>query len=432
MKIPGNLMSLITSPISIYANAIDGLIGEVVARVKSGEKAIMPIAKMVGVQSSSNNAEETSEKMVLVIPVFKFISKQDIEDYGILGTQTIQALIVAANADDNILGVVLHINNPGGTVMNTTETARDIFKSVKPVVAFCEDLSASSGYYLTAACKYVFASGPTALIGNIGTKSQGLDLSGILEKLGAKSWEIFAKESFDKDLGFTEAMAGKPEKYPNSILAPYAKMFMDDVKMMRPQIAEDATHGMIYVADTALEKGLIDAIGSLDDAISKVVELSSTTQNSQTNLNKNMTKVTMSVPVAMRGAVKALGGEEVTAQTENPDVSAALTALITSSSAQITALEAQVSTLTAEKTTAEAKVVPLEAKVTELTGKVTTLTSEVTTLKANTPAALRSKDRQNVLEGEQSESANPIEAVDAKVAAAEAEIEAEAKANRWM
>lgn len=430
MKLPENLISLISSPISIYSNAIDGLIGEVMARLKSGEVAVMPMAKLVNATPTAGNPTEDAPKSVMVIPVFKFISDQDIESYGILGTQTMQNLIKAANADDSIAGVVLHVNNPGGTVINTTETARDIFASEKPIVAFCEKLSASSGYYLTAACQYVFASGPTTLIGNIGTKSQGMDLSGILEKLGAKSWEIFAKESFDKDLGFTEAMQGKPEKYQASILAPYAKMFMDDMKAMRPQIKEEALHGMIYVADTAIEMGLVDAIGSIDDAINMVMQLSNTNSNSQSNSNNNMKKITMSVPELYVGTVKALGGVEFTNSTENAEVSGALLAMKNSTDGEINGLKATIATLTTDKTTAEGKVTTLEASVADLNGKITaletdktTLSGEIVTLKGSTPGAVRSAARQSVVEGQEKETK-----VDAELTADDAlAITAEAK-----
>lgn len=436
--IPENLVSLIGSPISIYANAVDGLIGEVLARLKSGEVAVMPTAKLVSAGASEGDPTGNTSKSVMIIPVFKFISDQDIEGYGILGTKTIQNLIKAANADDSIAGIVLHITNPGGTVMNTTETARDIFASAKPIVAFCEKLSASSGYYLTAACRYVFASGPTTLIGNIGTKSQGMDMSGILEKFGAKSWEIFADESFDKDLGFAEAMAGKPEKYKASILAPYAKMFMDDMKQMRPQIKEEALHGMIYVAETAIEMGLVDEIGSMEDALAKVMELSNSAINSQSNSNNIMKKVTMSVPELYVNTVKALGGVEVTNATENADISGALLAMKTSNEGEIAGLNAKITALTTEKTTAEGKVTTLEATVADLTGKntaleseKTTLSGEIVTLKGSTPGALRSAARVLAVEGQQAEpeGSGDLKDIDPKVQAANNALEAHMKEN---
>lgn len=437
MKNPQNILSLLSAPLSIYPNAIDGLIAEVVSRVKSGEKAEMPQSRMIGVSASADApTANTKQKSVLVIPVFKFISKQDIEDFGIMGTTTIQNLINAANADENIIGVVLHVSgNVGGTVMNTTETARQINADTnKPIVTLIEDLGASSAYYLSAGSKFIFAAGPTTLIGNIGTKSQGLDLSGILEKLGAKSWEFFAKESFDKDLGFAEAMAGKPAKYQDAILAPYAKMFMEDVKAMRPQIKEEATHGMIYVAEDAQKMGLIDAIGSMDDAVAKVVELANLKPITNSNSNSNnMEEVVMSVPITVRGAVKALGGKEVTAPTgASTDTTVALDALKNSSATEITELKGKVTALETEKTTLTGKVTALEADKNTLQGKVTALeadktalTNENAGLKSSTPGAIRSDARQATLEGQQEEPKNQTqEPVDAKVAAAEAEINA--------
>jgi ClpP class serine protease len=272
MNIPDNLYSLTSAPLQIYPGAIEGLVAEVISRLKTGVKAEMPVCKVVGV-NKVGNSQGTEGKSIMIIPVMKFISDEDIPDYGVIGTKTIQKIISACEADPNIIGVILHITNPGGTVMNTPETSFQIFETKKPVVAYIDKLGASSGFYLAMACKYIFASGRSTMVGNIGTKSQGIDLTGILEKLGAKSWEIFAPQSFDKDLGFTEALAGKPQKFQNAVLVPYADMFMGDAKKMRPQIKEEAMHGMVYVAEMAIEMGLIDAIGTMADAIAKVMEL---------------------------------------------------------------------------------------------------------------------------------------------------------------
>lgn len=434
MKLPENLYSMLMAPISIHPNAVEAILAEIMSRNKSGEQAVMPVCALHSAKGGTSKV--STDKKVMVIPVMKFISKYDIEQYGILGTKTIQSIIKGCIADDNIAGIVLHINNPGGTVMNTKETAEDIFASPKPIVTFGEDGVFSSAFYLAAASDYIIASGPTTGVGNIGTKSQGIDFNGIFTKLGAKSWEIFATESYDKDLGFNAALDGKPEKFQGMILDPYNKMFMDDMKMMRPQIHADALHGATYVAQTAIEMGLIDAIGTMEDAVAKVMELSNS--NSQSNSNNNMKKVTMSIPEAMLGAVKALGGIEVTATGDNADATTALEALKGSTATEIESLQGKITALTTDKTTAEGKVTTLEASITDLTDKVTALTSDKTTLsaeivalKGSTPGALRSAGRQAVVEGQDKEpegSGDLIE-VDAKVQSAIDAVDAHFKEN---
>jgi protease-4 len=399
--IPDNIMSLIGSPLQIYQPALNGIIAEVFSRHKSGEKAPQATVAFVPVDGQKG-------KTVMIIPVMKIISKQDIEDYGVLGTESIQKLVVLANQDPNCLGVVLHVNNPGGTVINTTETARDIRASGKPKVAFIEQLGASSGYYLAAACDYIFSSGPTTMVGNIGTKSSGLDLTGILEKLGAKSWEIYAKESFDKDLGFVEAMAGKPGKFQDAILAPYSNLFMGDMKGFRPQIKEEALHGMIYIGQDSIDMGLVDAFGNMINAIAKVVELSSNNSNTNTNPKNNMKKVFMSVPETAVAAVKILGGVEETAA---PDAKVtaleaektALTNEKTQAEAKVTALEAEKTALTNEKTQAEAKVTALEAEKTALTNEKNQAQAEITALKAKISTTAGANPTAGKKEGEQGE-----------------------------
>lgn len=370
MNLPENISLLLSHPMSIYPNAIEGIIGEILAHRNTEAKVKMPTASIVA----------TAKGNVLVIPVQKFISKVDIPQYGIIGTSTIQRLIEGVAKDPSIIGVVLHINNPGGTVLNTTETARQIFNFSKPIVAFVEDLAASSGFYLASACKYIFVSGPSAVLGNIGTKSSGIDYQGIFEKLGAKSWEIYSSESYNKDLGFTKALAGDPADYQAMILDPYSNLFMNDVRQFRPQIAEADLHGNVYLGDTAIEKGMADAIGTLDDAIMKVQELSKQTSNNKKS--NTMSKITMSVPAEVVGAVKALGGEEVTAQKVEggEDLKQAFEALKTSHTAEKSRLTNEIETLKAENT-------GLKTEKATLTSKVDELNAEMTTIKATTAGA---------------------------------------------
>ncbi len=394
--IPANIASLLTAPMNIYPNAVDGLVSEVLARIKSGEKAIMPTTSLHSVSSgvsssvsTGSTTEETQTKKVMVIPCHSFVSCEDIPNYGILGTKSIQALIKAGNANEEIVGFVLHINNPGGTVLNTTETARMISQNSKPVVACIEHLGASSGYYLAMACQHILATGPTTLVGNIGTKSSGIDMKGIFEKLGAKSWEIFATESFDKDLGFNAALAGDAKKYQESILNPYAEMFMADVRAMRPAIPEEALHGMVYLADKAIEMNLIDGIGSMEDAIQKVVELAGLDPadviNNVSPFSSNiiMNKVLMKIPSILVPAAKLLGSE-VEEVTEAEASNAALVALqgsIKVFGEENEALKAEKVTLTGELATAKTAEAAATKKATDLEANLATVTAELASRK---------------------------------------------------
>lgn len=417
-----NIISLLSSPLQIYSGAVNGLIAEVLAHLKSD--VISPRAEVI-FQPSEYDQDGNVIESVMIIPVMKVISKYDIEQFSVLGTQTIQQFINLANSDNSCVGVVLHIKNGGGTVINTSETAHTIFQSAKPIISFIEELGASSAFHLAAASNYIFSSGSTTMIGNIGTKSMGIDLTGILEKYGAKTWEIFAKESFDKDLGFNEAMKGNLEKFQNSVLNPYAEIFMSDVRKMRPSVKEEAMHGMVYIGSKAIEMGLCDSIGSLQDAVAKVIELSGqveTPQENETETNNNtMSNILMSVPVAAQGAVQHLGGTVA-------NVDANATTKVTELTAEKAQIQAKVSELETEKTALEARIVALEsAKTTaetekaNLSASVTTLTAEIATLKATKPGAAPSNPQSS---GTDAESKNSEADADPVIASASAKLDA--------
>uniref|UniRef100_UPI003750E12B S49 family peptidase n=1 Tax=Emticicia sp. TaxID=1930953 RepID=UPI003750E12B len=136
----------------------------------------------------------------------------------------------------------------------------------------------------------------------------------ILGKLGAKYADVFGTLAFDKDLGYAEALDGKPEKMQQLLINPHNEMFVNDVLRYRPQINESATHGAVYLSEEAITMGLIDEVGSMQDAITKVFELSKTKSKTQLNSQNNP----KSMSNIFKTVVAALGFT-VAAKTDNTE-----------------------------------------------------------------------------------------------------------------
>src|SRR3954452_19608052 len=94
-----------------------------------------------------------------------------------------------AFAPDRLAAVALLVNSPGGSPTQSALVADRIRglageKGV-PVLAFCEDVAASGGYWLACAADEIYAH-PTSLVGSIGVISQGFGLDGLIERFGVE------------------------------------------------------------------------------------------------------------------------------------------------------------------------------------------------------------------------------------------------------
>lgn len=226
------------------------------------------------------------QNSVLIIPVNGTIMK---DDYcGEPGTDTLSQWFQAAMQNPNILGVVLKINSGGGSVQGTGEFADAIKNAIKPVVTWCDGIMASAAYWIGSSAIEVFASHATTEYGSIGTAINFYDFRKMMEKDGVSEIYINADSSPDKNQDYFNALDGDTSSIKNNILNPTNEIFMEAVKDNRAgklkvinKIKEgsgislnEPLTGKMYLAKTAIENGLIDKIGSLEDAVMRVVELS--------------------------------------------------------------------------------------------------------------------------------------------------------------
>lgn len=179
----------------------------------------------------------------------------------------------AAAADKRVKAVVLRINSPGGTV-----TASDILRDEilafrqrtnKPVIAFFMDVAASGAYYLACAADEIVAQ-RTCVTGSIGVIMQMVNVSGTLEKIGITTDAITSGPMKDAGSPF-RPMRPEERELLQGIVDGFYAQFVDVVDAGRPNLDREAVlklaDGRIYSAEQALENGLVDRIGTLNDAV---------------------------------------------------------------------------------------------------------------------------------------------------------------------
>jgi protease-4 len=195
--------------------------------------------------------------------------------------------------DDAVKAVVLRVDSPGGTVSGSDELHYRLARIAKdrklPVVVSMGGIAASGGYYVAMANggreDVIFAE-PATLTGSIGVIIPHFDLSKMLKKLDIADDSIASgplKEMLSPTKERTPELAARERKILQGLVDDMFARFKEIVKAGRPKlddekIAKVAT-GQIFTAKQALEAGLVDRIGFLEDAIDRAVELAGLTKD---------------------------------------------------------------------------------------------------------------------------------------------------------
>lgn len=181
--------------------------------------------------------------------------------------------------DDAVRALLLRVHTPGGTASASEVLYREIerLKAEReiPVVAQLMGLATSGGYYVAMSADHVRAY-PTTVTGSIGVIFAGINVSGTLDKIGARDQTLVTGPF--KDAG-SPLRPMRPEERAQlgGVLDDLFVRFLDVVEAGRPELErariEELADGRIYSARQALEAGLVDAIGDLEGAVEEARRL---------------------------------------------------------------------------------------------------------------------------------------------------------------
>lgn len=187
----------------------------------------------------------------------------------------------AAEKDPQIKAVVLRINSPGGSAAASQELYNAVLRFRQrgiPVVASLGDIAASGGYYAASAADYIYANGST-ITGSIGVIMQTFNFEELYRKLGIGVEVVKSGEFKDTGSSFRSLTETETELLSELINDAWDQ-FVEDVTnardLQREQV-EAVADGRILTGRQALEAGLVDALGDLEDATQKAVELAGIT-----------------------------------------------------------------------------------------------------------------------------------------------------------
>lgn len=193
------------------------------------------------------------------------------------GTLGLQRTLRAAYADPSVLGMVLRIDSPGGNVAGTGALARDVRKisETKPIVAFIEDIGASGAYWVGSQAAQLVA-GEEAYVGSIGVYAIVDDWSALFAKEGVKRHVIRAgafKGAGTQGTEITAEQLAEFQRHINEVNGLFVKAVAGGRRMEFEQ-AMQLSDGRIHLAAQAKKLGLIDAVGSFEQAVKTAKRLS--------------------------------------------------------------------------------------------------------------------------------------------------------------
>lgn len=185
--------------------------------------------------------------------------------------------------DKDVKAVVLRVNSPGGSALasDVIWTSTQWLKDSKPFVTSFGNVAASGGYYISAGSQHIYAE-PLTITGSIGvfglsfaTKKFWNDKIGMTFDT-AKSHRFSDMESLVRPFDADES--AKMQGFVETVY----EDFLGVVTKGRPKLSErDAAHevaqGRVWIGADALERGLVDELGGVDQAIAKAAELAQIT-----------------------------------------------------------------------------------------------------------------------------------------------------------
>lgn len=180
-------------------------------------------------------------------------------------------IIADVRADKDVKAVVLRVNSPGGSVMASEKIKAelDLLRENVPVIASYGDYAASGGYWISANCDYIF-SNATTLTGSIGVFSMIPDIGGTIKnKLHVTVTPVKSNDHADM-LGMMRPLTPNEEAYMQaSVERIYTKFtsIVAEGRDMTVEAVDEIAQGRVWTGAEALEIGLVDQIGTLEDAI---------------------------------------------------------------------------------------------------------------------------------------------------------------------
>ena len=200
-------------------------------------------------------------------------------DEKTIGQDLMIRALRTARKNTAIKAIVLRVNSPGGSALASELIWRELelTKAEKPLVVSMGDYAASGGYYLACNADYIYAE-PTSITGSIGVFGTVLNVSEVSNRFGINAEQVRTNNSpyyspFEpmSEEFRTVVKQGIEETY-NTFLTR-----VSEGRNLSPTKVDTLAQGRVWSGTDAVKNGLVDALGTLDDAIAQAAKLAELT-----------------------------------------------------------------------------------------------------------------------------------------------------------
>ena len=247
---------------------------DTVLRMYAGTKdyKMLSTSKMTSVERAKNNATDKVAVLYAEGQIY------DAGSEGIVEKKMLKT-IKKIHKNDDVKAVVLRVNSPGGSA-DASEQIWHALETLKakglPVVVSMGDLAASGGYYISCGADYIYAE-PTTLTGSIGIFGTVPNASKLMDKIGLDIDGVKTNQYADLT---TNALYKGMNKQELALMQAMVERGYDLFTMRCAQgrgVSQDAIktvgEGRVWLGKDALEIGLVDELGNINNAIEKAAEL---------------------------------------------------------------------------------------------------------------------------------------------------------------
>lgn len=245
----------------------------------------------VGKAKSGDSFKQISfyDYLTLVAPKPSFIEQDSVgiivasgtilngkQPAGQIGGDSTAELLRKARFDKHIKALVLRVDSPGGSAFASEQIRQELLAlkaAGKPVVVSMGSLAASGGYWISASADYIFAT-PTTLTGSIGIFGMITTFEDSLDSIGIHTDGVSTSEW--AGLSVTRTLSSSVEAVIQRHIERGYLNFISLVAKERNMTLEQVdsiAQGRVWSGKKALELGLVDELGDIDEAIAKAAKL---------------------------------------------------------------------------------------------------------------------------------------------------------------
>jgi protease-4 len=258
---------------TLYADEYSGILASLTEQEDGEKPNKINIADYIGNGKGRKKTGSSKDKIAILFAQGEIKYGRGDESY--IGNEAMINALKKIRKDKNIKAVVLRINSPGGSALASELIWRELelTKKEKPIVVSMGNLAASGGYYIACNANKIIAE-PTTITGSIGVFGALLNIHDFAQDKGINAEQVYTNKA--PHYSIFEPMNPEFHEFIKFSIDKIYHTFVSHVAQGRNMSfseVDSIAQGRVWTGKEALKIGLVDELGSLDDALKAAAQL---------------------------------------------------------------------------------------------------------------------------------------------------------------